>query len=91
MQTAKLFHLKKTKVLVTVVIIIIIIIIMMMIIIIIIIITTTIIIMIISAELGEDISKERVIALKEVTRWSPSFCHSSAKRHWEEMEKDYMH
>jgi len=89
MQTAKLFHLKKTKVLVTVVIIIIIII--MMKIIIIIIITTTIIIMIISAELGEDISKERVIALKEVTRWSPSFCHSSAKRHWEEMEKDYMH
>ena len=35
------------------------------------------------------ISKEQIVALKEkVSRWSSSFRHSSAKRHWEKLEED---
>ena len=41
-------------------------------------------------DLAKVVSKETVLALKEkVTRWSSSFRHSSAKRHWEKMEEDF--
>lgn len=42
-----------------------------------------------TTDLGESITKEKVIALREkVARWSTSFRCSGAKRHWEKMEED---
>ena len=42
-----------------------------------------------TCEFCDGISKEQIVALKEkVSRWSSSFRHSSAKRHWEKMEED---
>ena len=41
-------------------------------------------------EVGEVVSKEKVLGLKEkIKRWSSSFRHSSAKRRWEKMAEDY--